>query len=51
MLGIGRSSAYTAVREGNFPAKVIKIGGRYVVPTRPFLDVLGLLDESAIEGN
>jgi excisionase family DNA binding protein len=30
MLGIGRSSAYEAVRKGELP--VIRIGRRYVVP-------------------
>lgn len=42
LLGIGRSSAYEAARTGNFPAPVLKINGRYVVPTKPLLDVLGL---------
>jgi excisionase family DNA binding protein len=30
VLGIGRSTAYTAVREGTLP--VIRVGRRYVVP-------------------
>lgn len=42
LLGIGRSSAYAAAREGAFPTRVIKINGRYVVPTKPLLDLLGL---------
>lgn len=42
LLGIGRSTAYAAVRNNDFPAPVIKIGGRYVVPTKPLLDLLGL---------
>ncbi|QXB18944.1 Helix-turn-helix domain-containing protein [Corynebacterium coyleae] len=42
LLGIGRSSAYEAARTGNFPTPVLKINGRYVVPTRPLLDILGL---------
>ncbi|WP_288863665.1 helix-turn-helix domain-containing protein [uncultured Corynebacterium sp.] len=42
LLGISRSSAYEAARKGNFPSRVIKINGRYVVPTKPLLDALGL---------
>ncbi|ART20576.1 hypothetical protein CBE89_02975 [Corynebacterium striatum] len=42
LLGISVSGAYTAIRAGSFPTKVIQIGGRYVVPTRPLLDLLGL---------
>lgn len=42
LLGISRSSAYEAARTGNFPTPVLKISGRYVVPTKPFLDALGL---------
>ncbi|MGX1739149.1 helix-turn-helix transcriptional regulator [Corynebacterium flavescens] len=42
LIGIGRSTAYQAVRSNEFPAPVIKIGGRYVVPTRPLLELLGL---------
>lgn len=42
ILGISASSAYAAVREGKFPTKVIQIGGRYVIPTKPLLELLGL---------
>lgn len=42
LLGIGTSSAYAAVRTGKFPTKVIRIGGRYVIPTKPLLELLGL---------
>jgi len=42
LLGISASSAYAAVREGKFPTKVIQIGGRYVIPTKPLLDLIGL---------
>lgn len=37
LLDISASSAYAAARKGNFPTKVIQIGGRYVVPTKPLL--------------
>lgn len=42
ILGIGRSTAYAAARNGTFPTKVIQIGGRYIVPTKPLLDLLGI---------
>lgn len=45
LLGIGYSTAYAAVRAGTFPVKVVKIGGRYVVPTRPLLELLGLAND------
>jgi len=41
-LGIGRSSAYAAARNGSIPA--IRIGGKIVVPTAPLRRMLGLLD-------
>ncbi|MGP5242520.1 helix-turn-helix transcriptional regulator [Corynebacterium flavescens] len=49
MLGIAPSSAYAAIRNNNFPTPVIQIGGRYVVPTKPFLALLGL-DELPTDG-
>lgn len=42
LLGISASSAYAAVRDGKFPVKVIQISGRYVIPTKPLLELLGL---------
>lgn len=42
VIGIGHSTAYAAVRTNEFPVPVIKIGGRYVVPTKPLLDLLGI---------
>lgn len=42
LLGIGKSTAYAAVRKGNFPVRVIQIGSRYVVPTKPLLELLDL---------
>ena len=50
LLGIGRTSSYAAVSKGEFPVPVIKIGGRYVVPTKPLLDLLGLDELPATEG-
>lgn len=42
LLGIGRSSAYEAARNGTFPVPVLRINTRFVVPTKPLLDALGL---------
>ncbi|MDN3057425.1 helix-turn-helix domain-containing protein [Streptomyces sp. SRF1] len=39
-LGIGRTNAYTLVRKGEFPCKVIRVGRAYRVPTASLLDVL-----------
>ncbi len=41
-LDLGESSTYAAVKNGTFPVPVIKIGGRYVVPTAPLRELLGL---------
>ncbi len=32
VLGIGRTLAYEAVRRGEFPTPVIRVGHRYVIP-------------------
>ncbi|WHU45166.1 helix-turn-helix domain-containing protein [Gordonia sp. L191] len=32
-LGISASAAYKAINDGNFPVRVIPIGGRYTIPT------------------
>ena len=51
LIGIGRSSAYQAARNGSFPTKIIQIGGRYVVPTAPLLELLGLDELPELEGS
>ena len=40
LLGIGRSTAYNCVREGDIAA--IKLQGRWLVPTAPLRKMLGL---------
>jgi excisionase family DNA binding protein len=40
LLGISRQSAYAAARAGELP--VLRIGRRYVVPTAPLREMLGL---------
>lgn len=42
LLGISASGGYAAIQKGIFPTQVIKIGSRYVIPTKPLLDLLGL---------
>lgn len=42
LLGISRSTAYHAAAADKFPVPVIRVGSRYVVPTKPLLDLLGL---------
>lgn len=35
LLGVSKASIYTAIKMGEFPFPVIKIGGRYVIPRQP----------------
>ncbi|WP_024795892.1 helix-turn-helix transcriptional regulator [Tomitella biformata] len=41
-LGIGKSTAYALAQKGEFPVRVIRMGSRYVIPTRELLDLLGV---------
>jgi Helix-turn-helix domain len=40
ILGVGRSTAYTLARAGQFPAPVIRAGARYLVPVPALLALL-----------
>ena len=40
-LGCSRSSAYEAIRAGQFPAKVISVNHRKIVITSSLLELLG----------
>lgn len=40
VLGIGRTSAYTLAKSGQFPCRVIRAGRKYRVPTAALLEVL-----------
>lgn len=42
LLGCSPSAAYEAIRAGDFPVAVVRIGRKIVVPTRPLLNVLGI---------
>jgi hypothetical protein len=42
IFGLSRTQAYEAVKRGDFPVTVIKVGRRAVVPVAPILGLLGL---------
>ena len=44
LLGIGRNTAYEAVREGRFPVRIIRVGRRYLVPVDPLERLLNGID-------
>lgn len=46
LLGLGKSAAYRAAKNGDLPVPALKIGGRYVVPKKPLDDLLGITDET-----
>lgn len=41
-LGLGRTKSYQLVRAGEFPCRIIRVGGSYLVPTAELLALLGL---------
>lgn len=53
LLGISRWAAYEAVKNGTFPAPVIRIGRRLVIPRKALADLLRLpenqMPESGLE--
>ncbi|WP_041255065.1 helix-turn-helix domain-containing protein [Frankia sp. EAN1pec] len=46
ILGIGRTASYELARQGKFPVTVIRVGRRYIVPTSPLKQLLGIDTES-----
>jgi excisionase family DNA binding protein len=40
VLGIGRTTAYQLARRGQFPCRVIRVGGLYRVPTPDLIRLL-----------
>lgn len=40
LLGVARSTAYAAVKDGTFPVPVIHVGTRIAVPTAPLRRLL-----------
>ncbi|MFF5992601.1 hypothetical protein [Prauserella flavalba] len=45
-LGLGRNASYDAVRQGEFPVRVIKIGHRYRVVTSELVSLLDTASEA-----
>ncbi|MEO3827371.1 DNA-binding protein [Actinomadura sp. B10D3] len=41
-IGVGRTKSYALARAGEFPCRVLRIGGSYLVPTAGLLALLGL---------
>ncbi|NBF00554.1 helix-turn-helix domain-containing protein [Nonomuraea sp. KC401] len=46
LLGMGRTKAYRLARAGQFPCRVLRIGGRYAVPVR---GLRALLDHTSTD--
>lgn len=42
VLGVGRSSAYELVRNGQWPTPVLRLGRLIRVPSAPLLELLGV---------
>jgi len=47
VLRIGRTKAYELTRRGEFPVKVIRIGGSWRVPVAGLLDLLDISPDAA----
>jgi excisionase family DNA binding protein len=48
LLGVSRGHAYAAVKAGEIPS--LKLGRRVLVPTRPLLEMLGLVEPAPKRG-
>jgi hypothetical protein len=42
--GLGRTAAYTLAKRGEFPCRIFRAGGRYVVPRGDLLRTLGITE-------
>jgi excisionase family DNA binding protein len=40
LLGVGRTTAYRLVRDGQWPTPVLRLGRLIKIPTKPLLDLL-----------
>jgi hypothetical protein len=47
VLRIGRTKAYELARRGEFPVKVIRVGGSWRVPVTGLLELLGISPDAA----
>lgn len=43
-LGIGSTTAYRLIRQDEFPCPVLRVGGRYRIPTTELMRALGIED-------
>jgi hypothetical protein len=43
LIGCSSWAVYEAIKRGDFPVEVLRVGRKIRVPTRPLLDRLGLL--------
>lgn len=43
-LGIGSTTAYRLIRKNEFPCLVLRVGGRYRIPTTELMRALGIED-------
>lgn len=46
-IGISDSSGYAAAKAGEYPCRVIRVGGRYIVPTSGLKELLGIAEGAA----
>ncbi|MFJ1588817.1 helix-turn-helix domain-containing protein [Kitasatospora albolonga] len=44
-LGVHSTTAYRLIRRGQFPCPVLRLGGRYRVPTAELMRVLGIEEQ------
>lgn len=42
IIGISKSGAYNLAQAGTFPCRVVKVGGRYIVPTAGLRELLDI---------
>jgi hypothetical protein len=47
ILGIAEGTAYRQAQAGTLPVPVLRLGGRWVVPMQPILDLLGIAEDTA----
>jgi excisionase family DNA binding protein len=50
VLGLGRTKAYELARRGEFPVRILRIGGSYRVPTAALLELLGISETTPRAG-
>ncbi|WP_155342084.1 hypothetical protein [Acrocarpospora corrugata] len=48
LLGMGRTKAYRLAKADQFPCRVLRIGGRYMVPVRGVRALLGYADDGHV---